>query len=107
MIVTAWNNGKTGYGVKVTMRDRARFFKKKWRSITLVLEGSTVQAEVNVAKPSFWSPRCGELISRDIGTWLRENGLVPWPRRKPPKLLLEPISSARFLLRKPSTQYTE
>ena len=28
MIVTAWNNGSTGYGVKVTMQDREQFFSK-------------------------------------------------------------------------------
>jgi len=105
MIVTAWNNGSTGYGVRVTMQDREQFFSKEWRSVTLELEGSAVQVEVNVAKPSFWSPRCGELINREIGTWLKENGLAPWPRRDPPKLLLAPLSNCRFLLHKPSTQH--
>jgi hypothetical protein len=104
MIVTAWNNGSTGYGVKVTMQDREQFFSREWQSVTLELEGSTAQAEVNVAKPSFWSPKCGELINREIGTWLKENGLAPWPRRNPPELLLEPLSNRRFLLRKPNTQ---
>lgn len=107
MIVTAWNNGSTGYGVKVTMQDREQFFSKEWRSVSLELEGSAVQVEVNVAKPSFWSPRCGELINREIGTWLKENGLAPWPWREPPKLLLEPLSNRRFLLHKPSTQRIE
>ena len=103
MIVTAWNNGSTSYGVRIAMCDREQFFKKEWKSVVLELEGSTVQVEVNVGKSSFWRPGCGELISREIRIWLKENGLDSWPRRNPPKLLLEPLSNRRFLLRKPST----
>jgi len=104
MIVTAWNNGGAGYGVRIAMRDREQFFKKEWKSVVLELEGSTVQVEVNVGKRSFWRPEgCVELISREIRIWLKENGLAPWPHGNPPKLVLEPLSSRRFLLRKPST----
>jgi hypothetical protein len=98
MIVTVWNNGSTGYGVKIAMRDREQFFRKEWKSVILELEGSTVQVEVNVGKPSFWRPECGELINREIRIWLKENGLDSWFRRNPPKLL-EPLSNRRFLLR--------
>ena len=107
MIVTAWNNGGRGYGVRVRMQDRRQFFRNEWGSVTLELEGSAVQVQVNVAKRSFWSPGCGELIHREIGAWLKENGLAPWPKGNPPKLLLEPLSDRRFLLHKPSTQRIE
>ena len=103
MMVTAWNNGSTGYGVRIAMRDREQFFRKEWKSVILELEGSTVQVEVNVDKLSFWRPGCGELISREIRVWLKENGLDSWPHRDPPKLLLEPLSNHRFLLRQAST----
>jgi len=65
------------------MHDREQFFKKDWKSVVLELEGSTVQVEVNVGKPSFWRPGCGELISREIRIWLKENGLGSWPRGNP------------------------
>jgi len=50
MIVTAWTNGDTGYGIKVKSNDRDRFFKRKWQSVIIELEGSGVEVEVNVAK---------------------------------------------------------
>jgi hypothetical protein len=37
MIVTAWNNGKyhktgAGYGFKVSIEDRDKYFKKDWKN---------------------------------------------------------------------------
>jgi hypothetical protein len=103
MIVTAWNNGthsKTGagYGVKLDVRDRDRFFQHEWKSIELSLEGTSKVVQVNVAKPSFWETTCRELISVEIGRWLIANGLAPWPKGSPPKLLLEHIEGDHFLL---------
>ena len=59
--------------------------------------------EVNVGKKSFWNLGCGELIHREIGQWLRANRLVPWPYRRPPKLLLVPVEGPRFRLQKLSS----
>ena len=100
MIVTAWNNGRTGYGVKVQIIDRNRFFKKEWKSIILTFENSSVQARANVAKRSFWTPECRELIKKEIGDWLRINGLDSWLEEHPPRLWLEPLGNRCFLLRK-------
>ena len=105
MIVTAWNNGDwhatgAGYGVKVRPEDRDRFFKKTWKSITLTFEGSKTKARVNVAKKSFWSRTCHELINKEIGTWLQSNGIASWSEGEPPKLWLEPLSDGEFLLRR-------
>ncbi len=106
MIVTAWNNGSyhksgAGYGVKLDASDRDRFFQRSWKTIRLSLEGSSDVIEVNVAKSSFWGITCRELISIDIGRWLIGNGLAPWPKGYPPKLILENVNSNNFLLRKP------
>jgi hypothetical protein len=100
MIVTAWNNGGTGYGIKVTASDRNRFFKKQWKSVTLEFENSLAQAQVNIAKKSFWTPVCRELIKKEIGEWFQANGLDRWPEGDPPKLWLEPLDDQRFLLRR-------
>lgn len=100
MIVTAWNNGKTGYGIKVKVNDRDKFFKKEWKSVTLVFENSPAQAQVNIAKKSFWSPGCRELIKKEIGEWLQNNGLVSWAKDNPPKLWLESLGNQHFLLRR-------
>ncbi len=106
MIVTAWNNGQhhksgAGYGIKLSAADRDEHFSRMWRTVAVTLEGSSQEVEINIAKASFWSTTCRELISKDIGTWLRENGLAPWPQDHPPRLRLEPLASRHFLLRRP------
>lgn len=47
--------------------------------------------------PSFWR-RCSELRSAKIGLWMLENGVAPWPNRRPPRLRLEPTGEAGFRL---------
>ncbi len=103
MIVTAWTNGSDAFGVKVSMPDRERFFSEQWTTVTVELEGLATEVEVNVGKKSFWNLGCGELIHREIGQWLRANRLVPWPYRRPPKLLLVPVEGSRFRLQKLSS----
>lgn len=106
MVVTAWNNGQyhangAGYGVRIKIGD-CNSFKRKWGSITLKFEGSSVQAKVNINKDSFWSGTCQELINKEIGVWLIANGMSSWPKGKPPQLELvelEPLSNHCFLLR--------
>lgn len=97
MIVTAWNNGKhhksgAGYGLKLSVADRDKHFRREWKSVFILLEGQDKPIKVNIAKPSFWSPACRELINVEIGRWLIKNGLAPWPKGKPPKLVLTPMS---------------
>jgi len=54
---------------------------------------------VNIDEDSFWSTTCRELISSEIGRWLLNNGLAPWPSGAPPKVLLHPIGRAAFEVR--------
>jgi hypothetical protein len=96
MIVTGWTNGSpltsgAGYGVKVGYDDRSWYFRHDWKSVFVFLEGQTQPVEINVAKKSFWTKTCGELISAEIGRWLIKNGLAPWPQDHPTKISLEPI----------------
>lgn len=106
MIVKAWNNGQhyptgAGYGLKIDAADRNLYFRREWKSVTLVLEGQVMPVEINIAKPSFWGKTCRELISAEIGRWLIKNKLTPWMKKNPPKLVLEPLSEARhFQLKK-------
>lgn len=107
MIVTAWTNGKqtargASYGLQINATDRDRYFQREWKTITLVLEGQSASVTINIAKSSFWNKTCRELISAEVGRWLVKNGLVPWLKGHPPKLVLEPFGEAgHFLLRKP------
>lgn len=104
MIVTAWNNGchsksGAGYGIKINVADRDKFFKREWKFVTLQFESSTIQTSVNIDKNSFWNSTCRELIKKEIGLWLRENRLERWPENRPPKFRLEPLPNQCFLLR--------
>ena len=105
MVVTAWNNGTrrlsgAGYGVKVRPEDREHNFQRDWETIIICLENRRKEVEVNVKKQSFWNRACGELISKEIGTWLILNELAPWKKGKPPKLELVPDKGNRFFLNK-------
>ena len=96
---TAWNNGSpkisgAGYGIKLNLRDRDRYFRKP--NAFLRLEGQVGDIPVNTDRPSFWNGTCRELISKDIGLWLRSNGKAPWMKGHPPKLQLEPIGERTF-----------
>lgn len=94
MIVTAWNNGSphesgAGYGLKVSIEDRNRYFDRMAKKITIELPSGS-RFDVNTAKKSFWSATCRELISKEIGEWLLQNGFAPWPKGHPPKFILTP-----------------
>ena len=103
MIVTVWTNGSplasgAGYGVKVNYSDRNRYFRHEWKSVFVFLEGQTQPVEINIAKKSFWTKTCGELISAEIGRWLIKNGLSTWQKWNPPLLNLDQIQDNQFRL---------
>lgn len=56
--------------------DRDRYFDRNSRYVTLRLEGQTVDISVNTGKASFWNGICGELLSKEIGLWLINNGVA-------------------------------
>jgi hypothetical protein len=86
--VVAWSNGGTGYGLKMSAVDRDTYLKREWGSVALYLPGRHQPTKVNVDKDSFWSQSCRELISKEVGAWLIDNGIAPWPKGKPPKFKL-------------------
>ena len=100
---TAWNNGQwhasgAGYGLKLAVADRDRFFRRDWRSVTLRLvdESGSVDVEVNCAKDSFWNGTCRELIGREIGRWFLDLGMAPWRTGRPPRFNLTPVEPGVF-----------
>ena len=100
---TAWNNGQwhaggAGYGLKVSVADRDRFFRRNWRSVTLrlVANSGVVDVEVNCAKDSFWNGTCRELIAREVGRWFIDLGVAPWPKGRPPRFDMSPITPGVF-----------
>ncbi|MGR3913051.1 MAG: hypothetical protein OD918_00750 [Gammaproteobacteria bacterium] len=100
MIVSAWTNGRTAFGLKVREPDRDEYFSKKWASVLIDLPNGNV-AEANVAKESFWGGY-RELISFAIREWLEETGSIPWKTGKPPKFVLTHVESNRFRIDGPA-----
>jgi hypothetical protein len=103
MEVTAWNNGEhrstgAGYGIKVNAIDRDRYFQRSWKTVFVSLPGNEREIEVNISKLSFWGDICRELINREFGRWLLENGYAPWPSGTPPKFHLHHTSGNHFRL---------
>ena len=102
LVWTAWKNrsesAPTDYGLRVPIADRDRLFDKRWQTVVLELPSDRgfTEVEVNVSKASFWSAKCHELISKEIGDWLRANGLVSWRTHRPPKLIVEQAGARRF-----------
>ncbi len=100
MEVSGWKNGKfsarraVALGVSVGRENVKRFFDKKWNIVLVELDGTTIPVKLT---STFWN-KCPELRSSAIGDWMRRKGLVPWPKGKPPKMLLTPRDGNRFRL---------
>jgi hypothetical protein len=109
MIVKAYNNGAhnrngSGYGFKVSITDRDEFFKPEWTTILVELPDADEPVEVKIDQTSFWSEASHELVSLEIGKWLRRNGLAPWRVGNAPVFVLEPIEENRFRIEKAGKQ---
>jgi superfamily II DNA or RNA helicase len=83
-----------GYGVRVSVDDRKRIFKPTWSEVTIQISAHRVSVPLS---PGFWR-KCPELRSAEIGRWLLQEGLAPWPRGHPPPLRLEPLGGRIFKL---------
>lgn len=99
--VIPYNNGKhekngNGYGIKINISDRDKFFKKKYKFIRLKLEGLRDEIKVNTDKPTFWNENCRELLHNEIGKWLIMNKMAPWKFRNPPKLKILHLEDNHF-----------
>lgn len=101
MIVSAWNNGKAntrtggGYGIKMRRKDRDNHFRRTWPSVIVELENGQV---LDIApSPSFWR-NCAELRRKEIGKWMLDDRLAPWPKGRPPTFRLMPTGDRRFRL---------
>lgn len=90
--VTAWNNGGSGYGLRVRRQDR-RFFQRNWRTVTVALPDGHGVMTANLTD-TFWTT-CPEIRSAAVGR------LAPsWPHGRPPRFTLVPTGRAAFRLRR-------
>ena len=96
MIVTAWNDGGGGFGLRVPEDNVSLYFRPEWSEVTLHLPGQATPAKVPLTA-SFWSS-APELRSPRIRTFLERNGLIPWEKNRPPHFELEPMGGGEFRL---------
>jgi hypothetical protein len=104
MQAIGWSNGQArstgaGYGLRISAADRDHWFERSWTHVVITLEGNGILTVPLSA--SFWRS-CTELRSAEIGRWLLSRRLAPWPKGKPPTLMLRPINSNRFELLPPT-----
>ena len=101
MFAIAWNNGShsksgVGYGLKIDVKDRDKYFQRDWKEIVLKLQGHPSPVLVSIDQETFWGKRCRELHSQEVGAWLIKNDMAPWSASNPPLVRLEPISENKF-----------
>lgn len=101
MLLQGWHKGRPseepgGYGLRLTAGDRDRNFDNTWTSVDVELDGGpTITVDLS---PSFWRS-CPELRSAEIGQWLIDNGVAPWPLGDPPSAVVRQVEGNRFTAR--------
>ena len=97
MIVSAWYDGHSTYGVRILGRDLSLWFRPEWERVTLQLPDRPEPVEVALTE-SFWhgSP---ELRSPHIKEFFARNRLTSWPRQEPLAFELEALGNGAFRLK--------
>ena len=101
MMVTAWNNGSyhrtgAGYGIRIKLSDRNKFFNRTWTVVKLQLQGIPGYTDINPKRKTFWNNSCPELFSQEIGKWLIGNRINQWPKGHPPEMVMTKIRGNQF-----------
>jgi len=97
MIASAWRGGRGSvYGLRILGNGRWLYFRQEWSSVQLLFPDQETPVEIPIT-PSFWE-RCPELRSPHIKAFFVRNGLIPWPRDRPPHFSLEPLGGGLFRL---------
>jgi hypothetical protein len=96
MIVSAWYDGHSTYGLRILEEDVSLYFRPEWPTVSVYLPDESDPAEIPLT-PSFWegSP---ELRSPRIRVFLARNDLESWERNRPPRFELVPLGEGVFRL---------
>jgi hypothetical protein len=97
MIVSAWYDGHSTYGVRILGREVSLWFRPEWAEVSLHLPDRVDAIPVPLTE-SFWhgSP---ELRSPSIKEFLVRHELADWPKNQPPQFELEPLGGGSFRLK--------
>ncbi len=97
MIVSAWYDGHSTYGVRILEEEVSLWFRPEWEAVRLYLPDRTDPVEVPLTE-SFWhgSP---ELRSPQVKEFLLRHDLAEWPRKQPPRFELEAVGGGIFRLK--------
>lgn len=97
MLVSAWYDGHSTYGVRILGREVSLWFRPEWDHVWLELPDRPGAVEVPLTE-SFWhgSP---ELRSPHLRDFFRRHGLEVWPKHRPPQFELEPVGGGVFKLK--------
>ena|SRR5438270_9453786 len=82
------------YGVRVGKENAAKFFNRSWPSIEVEMDGEVHRFRLS---KTFWTT-CPEFRGVALKKWFFLHGLAPWQDRKPPKVVLMPLTENRFKL---------
>ena len=96
MIVSAWYDGHSTYGVRIVGAEVSLWFRPEWDQVTLHLPDRTDPVKVALTE-SFWhgSP---ELRSPHIKEFFVRHNLVGWAKKQPPQFELEAVGNGVFRL---------
>jgi hypothetical protein len=86
MIVSAWYDGHSTYGVRILDREVSLWFRPEWEMVELRLPDRTEPVEIPLTE-SFWHGS-SELRSPWIKEFFLRHNLVGWPKKQPPQFEL-------------------
>ncbi len=95
--VTAWSNGGSGFGIKMSRADRDANFTQGEMTVTVHLPNGTT-SKINIASDSSFWRKCHELRSPEIKAWFFEKGYDSWEKGNPPKFTLTEKTQNEFML---------
>lgn len=96
MIVSAWYDGHSTYGVRILDREVSLWFRPEWETVVVRLPDREEPVEVPLTE-SFWHGS-SELRSPRIKEFFVRHGLAEWPKNQPPQFELEPLGKGVFQL---------
>jgi hypothetical protein len=96
MIVSAWYDGHSTYGVRILDREVSLWFRPEWETVKIRLPDRADPVEINLTE-SFWHGS-SELRSPLIKEFFHRHDLVGWPKKQPPQFELEPLGGGVFRL---------